>query len=193
MLCTCNMSRRRTIDDSNMQGGFRPDESVGSASFSLVPADTQSSRFVPRYVRPESEMCTRGRTMDRSLIPTRGSHVPMPNTVFLRSRSSSPVPGSSYRPDQPRQRALSPRLSQMTRKSCRMISLVFLRNLSNLSNSCKMLRILDRLWLNLQCVKVHTWDRKLQNCKEHYTMSLQRPYLRQLRQRLHKCMLLPMR
>ena len=99
-----------------MQGGFAPDESVGSASLSLVPAGTQSSHFVPQYVRSGSEMPTRGRTMHRSLVPTRGSHGPMPNTVFWRSQSSPPAPGSSYVPERPRRRAMSPRLSEMTRK-----------------------------------------------------------------------------
>ena len=56
MLCTSNMSQRGVIEDSNMQGGFEPDESVGSASLSLVPAVTQSSRFVPQYVRSGLQM-----------------------------------------------------------------------------------------------------------------------------------------
>ena len=102
MLCTSNMSQRGVIEDSNMQGGFGPDESVGSASLSLVPAVTQSSRFVPQYVRSGSQMPTRGRTMHRSLVPTRGSHGSVPNTVFWRSQSSPPAPGSSYVPDRPR-------------------------------------------------------------------------------------------
>ena len=150
-----------------MQGGFAPDESVGSASLSLVPAVTQSSHLVPQYVRSGTEMPTRGRSMHRSLVPTRGSHGPVPNTVFWRSQSSSPVPGSSYVPDRPRRRAVSPRLSEMTRKLS--------HDIAGVSE------------------KSEQSFRQLQNCREHYVMSPQRHYLRQLHQHLHKCMLSPMR
>ena len=108
------MSQRGVIEDSNMQDGFGPDESVGSASLSLVLAVTQSSHFAPQYVRSGSQMHTRGRTMHRSLVPTWESYGSVPNTVFWRSQSSPPAPGSSYVPDRPRGRAISPRLSEMT-------------------------------------------------------------------------------